>query len=158
MDSLIIFGAKYLFALVLLGAVVPIFLMTSEDRKGYVLSGFIAGVLAFVLAKASGALYFDPRPFTHGVHSLIPHEPDNGFPSDHTTLSFLAAMLVFRFSKPLTVGLCAVAMIVALCRVLSGVHSPIDVLAGAVIGTVAALSGTFISATMFIYRAKASNT
>ncbi len=144
MDSLIVFGAKYLFLFVLLGAVVPLFVMHRDERKGYVLTSIFAAILAFVFAKSAGALYFDPRPFTHGVRALIPHEPDNGFPSDHTTLSFVASVLVLRFSKPIAMGLVSLAAIVGVCRVLSGVHSPIDILGGAIFGSVASIVASMI--------------
>jgi undecaprenyl-diphosphatase len=144
MDTLIVYGAKYLFAVVLLGAVSPLIWLSKQGRIRFLVSAVIAGIIAVALTKGSGAVYVDPRPFTEGVRSLISHEADNGFPSDHTVLSFTAAMLAFAASRRLGVVLLALALVVGACRVLSGVHHPIDAIAGAAFGLIAAVVGTFI--------------
>jgi undecaprenyl-diphosphatase len=136
MTFLIIFGAKYLVAFVALGAAALLIKMPGEQQKLYIKRGIIAGILALVLTKLSGALYFDPRPFTHGVTALIPHAPDNGFPSDHTVLSFLAALLALTVSKRVGGVLLVLSALVGLCRVISGIHSPLDVIAAAAISVV----------------------
>lgn len=134
MTFLIIFGAKYLFAFVLLVAVAVALRLPRERQKLFLKQAVIAGVLAFVLTKLAGGLYFDPLPFTHGVPALIPHAPDNGFPSDHTVLCMTAALLTFVVSRRVGAVLLLFTALVALCRVLSGVHTPLDVVASAVIG------------------------
>jgi len=136
MIPLIIFGAQYLVAFVALGAVALLLKLPREEQKLYLKRGLIAGILALVLTKTAGALYFDPRPFTHGVTALIPHTPDNGFPSDHTVLSFLAALLALTVSKQVGSVLLVLAALVGLCRVLSGIHAPLDVLAAIAISII----------------------
>jgi len=136
MTSLIIFGAKYLVFFVVLGAVALLVQLPREHQKLYIKRAVSAGILAFVFTKLAGALYFDPRPFTHGATALIPHAPDNGFPSDHTVLSFLAALLALTVSKRVGGILLLSSGIVALCRVLSGIHTPLDVIAATFISCV----------------------
>lgn len=137
MNLLIILGAKYLFAIVVLGTCVPLLRLPLEQRKTYLWRAIVAAVLAIVLTKIVGLLYVDPRPFTHGVVPLIAHAPDNGFPSDHTVLSVAAALLALTASRRLGVVLLVLAGLVGLCRVLAGVHNPIDVIAGGFIGIAA---------------------
>ncbi|MBU6389754.1 phosphatase PAP2 family protein [Patescibacteria group bacterium] len=144
MDSFIIFGASYLFLIVGLGAAYLFFVLPKEKRLSYVLAGAISGIIALILTKLAGAAYFDPRPFTHGTHALIQHAPDNGFPSDHSVLSFTIALLVFTYNRRLGTVLMALAVLVAVCRVAVGVHTPLDVIAGAGIGLVSAGIGTLI--------------
>jgi len=129
-----IFGARYLFALVLLGAAAVVLKLPRERRTLFFKQAGIAGVLAFVLTKVAGGLYFDPRPFTRGAPALIAHAPDNGFPSDHTVLCMTAALLTFTVSRWVGAVLLLFTALVALCRVLSGIHTPLDVVAGAMIG------------------------
>ena len=137
MDALIILGAKYLFLVVLLGAIAFGVKIPQNERFSFWLSAGIAGAFAIALTKIAGRLYFDPRPFTHGVRALIAHDADNGFPSDHTVLSFAAATVVGLRSAKVGGILLLIATLVAICRVLVGVHTPLDVISGAVIGTVA---------------------
>ncbi|MBM3205141.1 hypothetical protein FJZ48_04175, partial [Candidatus Uhrbacteria bacterium] len=54
----------------------------------------------FILSRIASRLYFHPRPFVvEGVAPLIPHAPDNGFPSDHALLSFTISAIVFTQNK-----------------------------------------------------------
>lgn len=134
MTHLIVFGAQYLFAFVLIGAAAVVLKLPREWRNLCLKQAVIAGLLALVLTKVAGSLYFDPRPFTHGAPALIAHAPDNGFPSDHTVLCMTAALLAFTVSRRVGAVLLLFTALVALCRVLSGIHTPLDVVAGAVIG------------------------
>jgi undecaprenyl-diphosphatase len=134
MEHLIVFGAKYLFAFVALGAAIPLVWLKAEDRTKYIVVSVLSGVVTFVFQKLAGMAYVDPRPFTQGVHALIEHNDENGFPSDHTALAFVAATLAILVERRLGVVLVFIASLVAVCRVLAGVHHPIDVVAGAVIG------------------------
>lgn len=134
MNVIITFGAKYLFAAVLIGALVPLITQSRDKRITYLFIAIASGLIAFALTKFAGMLYFDPRPFTHGIRALISHEADNGFPSDHTVLSFVAATVCFQATKLVGSFLVFLATIVAICRVSSGVHWPIDAIAGALIG------------------------
>lgn len=137
MNLLIILGAKYLFAIVVLGAGAALLMLPSDQRKTYLWRAVVAGVLAIALTKLAGLLYLDPRPFTQGVTPLIEHAPDNGFPSDHTVLSVAAALLALTASRQLGAALLMLAALVALCRVLAGVHHPFDVIVGSLISMMA---------------------
>ncbi len=145
MNNIIIFGAKYLFAVVLVGSALPLTFLDRRGRISYIITAIISGVLAFGFTKLAGIAYFDPRPFTYGVHSLIPHEPDNGFPSDHTVLSFVAAALCFQASGKLGAVMFVLAGLVALCRVLVGVHMPLDIVAGVILALLSVAIGSWIS-------------
>jgi membrane-associated phospholipid phosphatase len=69
------------------------------------------------------------------------------FPSDHAALAFFFAYLLFKHNHSgWAFGL---AGVVALGRVIVGVHYPFDVLAGAVIGLV---FGFFTSEAMNIFK------
>lgn len=56
------------------------------------------------------------------------------FPSRHAFSAFAIAASWFAASAPAAIGLLLAACILAICRVLGGVHFPRDVVAGAVLG------------------------
>jgi undecaprenyl-diphosphatase len=101
-----------------------------------------ASGLALAVAAVLARVVDRPRPFVAHpqIHAFLAHAADPGFPSDHATAAFaIAAVLLVRFGRrALPVLLAAIAL--AASRVLVGVHYPGDVLAGAVLGTAAALA------------------
>ena len=145
METLIIFGAKYLFAAILQGAAAPLISLTASDRKEYVKAGILTLIAVIALKTAAASLYYDPRPFTQGAHALIDHAANNGFPSDHALFSFTLAFLSLSVSMRIGLTLIPTAAIVGTCRVLAGVHHPVDIVAGAVLGAAAVAAGTGVS-------------
>jgi undecaprenyl-diphosphatase len=113
-------------------------------RRALVLASVLAvGAAGISLAVAAVIAHVvdRPRPFvTHPqIHLFLAHAADPGFPSDHATAAFaIGAELVLRFGRwGIPVLLAAAAL--AVSRVLVGVHYPYDVLAGALLGTAAAV-------------------
>jgi undecaprenyl-diphosphatase len=74
------------------------------------------------------------------VRLLVAGSKSASFPSSHAWNSFTAATIVSHFySRPVGVFFLALAALVAFSRIYVGLHYPIDVLAGALLGL---LSGT----------------
>jgi undecaprenyl-diphosphatase len=146
MDNLIIFCAKYLFVAVVGIYILAIIQASPKHRKALVLAFVIAGIIAVVLDKLAGKLYYDPRPFvTHHLKPLISHSADNGFPSEHTvfTTTISAALIYYRRRLgTLSFGL---ALLVGIGRVAAHVHSPIDIIGGILIGIAAGSGGYFLA-------------
>ena len=100
----------------------------------------VASGLAVAAAAVIGGIVGRPRPFVVDPHVrlFLAHAPDPGFPSDHATAAFaIAAVLIVRLGRSAVPVLIAAAVL-AVARVLVGVHYPSDVLAGAVLGTAVA--------------------
>jgi len=99
----------------------------------WVLAGdLIADLTAYGLREAIGrerpAMRFaEPRPLVH-----VPHDPS--FPSGHAATSFACAALLASLAPLPKVPLFALAALIAFSRVYNGVHYPLDVLGGAVLG------------------------
>lgn len=131
---LAIFGAKYLLVASFIIAGIYFLKANKEQQRKIVIFSVITFPLILVVAMLTSQVYENPRPFVVGHFTpLIPHAPDNGFPSDHVLLvSAIAAVFSF-FYRRFDVFLWGVVAIVALSRVYVGVHHPIDVIGSMVI-------------------------
>lgn len=107
----------------------------------------LAAVLSAGLGLAVGKLISElvdrARPFVadpHGVHLFTAHAADPGFPSDHATAAFAIAAAIFLRKPSWGIAALVAATILSIGRVALGVHYPSDVLAGAALGSAAALA------------------
>jgi undecaprenyl-diphosphatase len=142
MDELIIIGAQYLYLVVLVSAGVVWLTRPRRGRQVLALMGVVSGVVCLGLIKLAGGLYFDPRPFAvRHLVPLVPHPPDNGFPSDHTALTMVVSLSVLTVSRRWGLVLIALSLVVGTARVAAGLHSPLDIAAGVVIALAGAAIG-----------------
>jgi len=139
---LIIFGAKYLLWVLIALALVWFGRLPKEKQKRFILFGVIAFPLIYAVAKLIGMFYYHPRPFVVGDFTpLIFHEPDNGFPSDHTLLAAAIATGAYPFGKKASLLFWVFTALIGFFRVLGGIHHPIDIL-GSI--TISILTGLLI--------------
>lgn len=107
-----------------------------------ILSSVIVGILKYSIAE--------PRPYVTLAHvKVLAHDTlgnYTSFPSEHASGSFAFAVVVglkykINFLKGLRLIyiLLAIAVIVAFSRIYVGVHYPLDVLVGAIIGIICAI-------------------
>ena len=71
---------------------------------------------------------------------LIPPVGDPSFPSGHTSASFAAATAIYAINRKWGLAAYLLAAVMGFSRLYLGVHFPTDVLAGALVGTAAALA------------------
>lgn len=135
------------------GAVVPVVLIGAwalvfKIPKGQKLAAYsrilMAGLTAYLLAKLIGSIYQPEmeRPFeVLGKKAGASYLNNPGFPSDHVlfcTAITLAVYFEVRSMK-LTYLLAGLTILVAVARVIALVHTPLDVIGGAVIASLGAL-------------------
>jgi undecaprenyl-diphosphatase len=102
----------------------------------------LAGLGAVLDGLFLSLLFFRSRPFVTlpEVNLLIdPPLTIKSLPSDHTTVAFALAVSVFILHRRIGAVLLACAFGVGLGRILVGVHYPLDVLTGALLGSLWAL-------------------
>lgn len=134
MSSLIIFTGKYLIFIIGLIAIIATLFSEKTVRNNIIILAIISSLIALALALVIGSFYYDPRPFVidHFI-PLIPHSPDNGFPSDHTLFGMVAAATMFIYHRKIGILLGILAILVGIARVIAGIHHPIDIIGGVLI-------------------------
>lgn len=128
---------------------VLLFVFGGEKAKKVALLGLFA---LFITNVAVGFLKYmvaEPRPFMTlpNTELLVTENGSYSFPSSHSASSFAAATVIglkYRFkirekSHLLIYPLIAFAVLIAFSRIYIGVHYPLDVFVGAIIGIVCAL-------------------
>ena len=139
MEALYIFGAEYLIVVVPIIALFYVWRLPRETQRKLIIFAAIVLPLIFIASRLAGALYDNPRPFVvENFVPLVAHDPDNGFPSDHTLFTGAIAAVVWFFSRRAGTVLFLLAILVGVSRVMAGVHHPIDIIGSLVICCVVA--------------------
>ena len=88
-----------------------------------------------------------PRPYECcAIAPLIARDgAGKSFPSRHAFSAFAIAASWFAASAPVAVVLLVAAVVLAVCRVLGGVHFPRDVVVGALIGSATGALAAFLA-------------
>ncbi|MBU8695220.1 undecaprenyl-diphosphatase [Bacillus pumilus] len=133
---------------VLLAALMCLFVWfqnRSRYNRAMVVSAGLTFILAELLGKIAGVFYFNQQPFAEMSHVnlLIQKEVNNSFPSDHTIFIFSVCLIFWLFHKRHVYWL-FVACAVGFSRIWVGVHYPFDVLAGAVIASLTAVTVVYL--------------
>jgi undecaprenyl-diphosphatase len=137
LDWLGIFFAKYLGYFIVL---VAVFFLIKERNWHQRIYFFALGGLSVILARGLITeiirfFYYRPRPFlVLQIQPLINHDITGSFPSGHATAFFALALAIFYFNRKWGWRCLILALLIGLARIFVGVHWPLDILAGAIIG------------------------
>jgi undecaprenyl-diphosphatase len=97
--------------------------------------GISLGLRDWIGRRRPPLVYPDPKPLVGVPHS-------GAFPSGHTTTAFACATVLAWASPRLAVPAFVLAAAIGFSRIYVGVHWPLDVLGGAVLGTLIGLGAT----------------
>lgn len=96
---------------------------------------FISGVAAWILAHACKYFFNMPRPMD-GLEEITTlfEKVGNGFPSGHAAFFMAFALSIFWSHKKAGYIFMFLALLIGAARVAAGVHYPLDILGGFVLG------------------------
>lgn len=128
--------------------IAPIFLvfliLLSGNKKLAVKNSliiFFVAMFAWFFADIIKYIFPTPRPFIvlDSVNLLFQHGDYDSFPSGHTTFLVAFAVMFWFYNRRLGILCLILATVVGLARVVSGVHWPLDIIGGFLLGGGAAL-------------------
>ncbi len=125
------------------GAVIAlVFLLLVPFRKDLCIRAILAVILAGLFITFGKELFSAPRPASvlgDGIFVMGPVLRGNSFPSGHTATAFAAAFsLRGRVGQWVLYSALTMAALVGISRIYIGVHFPLDVFFGSIIGLFAA--------------------
>lgn len=127
------------------GLLAVIFLIVWRNRTAGARAAVAATAgtaLALALGRLISELVQRPRPFVDhpALHVYGSRAADFSFPSDHATAAFAIATAIVLRSRGWGAVALLMAAVLSVGRVIIGVHYPTDVIAGAALGSAAALA------------------
>ena len=136
-DLIIVFFAVYFPIVISLLALV--YILTSARKRPEKISAIVSALAAALIARIffAGTLRYivhEARPFTlANAHSLF-LATGSSFPSAHATILFAIGTVLYSFDKRTGIIFGVLSLLVCIARVIAGVHYPIDIAAGILIG------------------------
>lgn len=141
MDDIVIeFFATFLIWILYAGLIV-LWFIDGKIKKEEVIHALMAGLIAWLITFAIKNAFPTLRPFAiNGREVDVLFRPnDSAFPSAHTALAFSLAVTIFLHDKKAGWLFLLAALLIGVARVFANVHYPIDILGGALIGTIIAV-------------------
>jgi membrane-associated phospholipid phosphatase len=123
---------------------VLIYLIYSGDTR--IWRVVLAPAISFILVSIFRNILNAPRPYeVTGATPIIKKDTKGkSFPSRHVFSVFVIGATLYFISSPLGIALMLAGCILAVLRVIGGVHFPRDVIAGAVIGILSGILGFYL--------------
>lgn len=134
---MITFLASILIWLMFFGLVV-LWVIDGKIKKETVIHAVFAAVLAWTIAELIKTIFPTLRPFqANGFIPLTLTIPwDGAFPSGHTAMAFALSVTILKHDKKVGILYLIMAGLVGVARIMAHVHYPIDIIGGALIGTI----------------------
>ncbi|WP_380181734.1 undecaprenyl-diphosphate phosphatase [Kalamiella sp. sgz302252] len=112
------------------------------SQRRLVLKTAIALGGALTVSWLIGSVYPHPRPFVMGVgHQFLAHDATESYPSNHGTIIFTFAIAFLCWHRIWSgIVLLAVGLAIAWSRIFLGVHWPMDMLGGLLLGMLSCLA------------------
>ncbi len=135
LDNAFIFIAKYLPYILILS----IFAFLLKDFKKYkflpILSLFSAFFSHYVVTEGIRYFSYNARPFIEkGIAPLFDHADTSSFPSGHASFFFALSTIIYFYNKKAGYIFFALSFLMGTSRIISGIHWPLDILVGGLIG------------------------
>ena len=137
LDFLMIFGAEYVIYLMIFLIFAFAIKGKMYERKSLILFLISFPILILVI-KIIHLFFFQPRPYIENdILPLLDYtKEDASFPSRHTAISFIMALPYLYYKSKWAFLLLFLATWVGISRVYAGVHYPIDIVGGTIVGVI----------------------
>lgn len=133
------FATDYIVPTSLICLIVFLWFSGRHELQEQALLGIVSLAVANVFVLISNIIWFRPRPFTdHDVNLLFYHPSDPSFPANSAATTWALACALWMYDRGIGGIALVLAFMMGLSRIFVGVHYPLDILAGAIIGIVAA--------------------
>lgn len=131
-------------------AIVPVLIVTLwlwgaqsqvKSQRELVLKIAIALAFGMTVSWFIGGLYPHPRPFVIGFgHQFMAHTPSDSYPSNHGTAIFTFAIAFLCWHRAWSGAvLMLTGVLIAWSRIFLGIHWPLDMLGGLLLGMLSCL-------------------
>lgn len=135
-DNFMIFGARFIIFITLLLIFILAIKGTTKEKKALILV-LVSIPIIILLIKIIHIFFYEPRPFiTYNFTPLFSFNPDASFPSRHASIMAGIAFSYLYYKSKWGIPLLLLASWVSISRVYVGVHYPIDILGGILVGAV----------------------
>ncbi len=156
LDTLVYFTAEVLPYITIFLAIVFLFFhkdkilsnnpfkeLSQKIKEGVLV--FLSAVLAWCASQILKFTFRIERPFTtfNEVTSLF-SESGYAFPSGHATFFTALAFAIFLIHRKIGLWFIIIAIFIGIARIIAGVHYPVDILGGFVLGVLVAYFARFI--------------
>ena len=137
-DKIVLFSAEFLILSVFV--VLAYFVIRARGNRQVAIKNSViiifTALLAWACADMIKYIFSNPRPFLtlDSVNLLFEHGGYDSFPSGHTTIFVAVASSFMFYSRRLGLVMMFLALITGVSRVISGVHWPVDILGGFILG------------------------
>lgn len=136
LDSLMIFGARFLIFLTFLLVFISAFKGGVKEKKAMILS-FLAIPVVILIVKGIHLFFIEPRPFVIFYFSpLLDAGSDASFPSRHASIMSAIAFSYLHFKSKWAPLFLFLMLWVGISRIYVGVHYPLDILGGLLVGII----------------------
>ena|SRR3989344_4110374 len=152
LDQVVIFFATYFGIALVLFAIFFLFFhkhkewIDGEAREVFrkrlkeILIILLSSAAAWTVAYITKNILESPRPFLvlQDVHLLITHGGYDSLPSGHATFFAALAIALLPFHRRLGIFYFVSAGVIGLARIIAGIHFPLDILIGLILGFIIA--------------------
>lgn len=153
-DRIIIFFANYLLYILIILTIIYAFkadfgkfnfknpFSVFKKRVGFLLDTLGLATISWLVAHILKGIVRAPRPFIFFNETVVPlfaHGGLDSFPSGHASFFSAMALALFLVNKKLGYITAASAILVGLARIIAGVHFPVDIIFGYLVGLLVVL-------------------
>lgn len=143
-DSLMIFGARFIIYLAFLLMFILVFKGSNKERRASLLI-LVCLPIIIILIKLIHIFFFEPRPFiSYNFIPLIQYGPDASFPSRHASIMGAIAFSYLYYRSKWSIIFLLLLFWVGISRIYVGVHYPIDILGGVIVGIISTVIAKLI--------------